>query len=70
MLEVSLERLRERAAPDAYAVFRLVAVEGRPVAEVASAFGLRRNHVSVVKCRMLGRLRAIAEEVVRGRGGE
>jgi RNA polymerase sigma-70 factor (ECF subfamily) len=59
LLEEALRRVLEdpHTKAETVAVFRACALEGRPVADVAAAFGLKENAVYQIKNRLMNRLR-------------
>lgn len=65
LLEEALRRVLEDAHTKAetVAVFRACALEGRPVADVAAAFGLKENAVYQIKNRLMTRLREMLAEL-------
>ncbi len=65
LLEEALRRVLEdpHSKAETVAVFRACALEGRPVAEVAAAFGLKENAVYQIKNRMVNRLRELLAEM-------
>lgn len=52
LLDVAKLRVRLRVAPHTWEAFRLVAIEGMPVTEVATAVGLRVTMVYVAKSKV------------------
>ncbi len=77
MIEEALQRVLgdPRTKPETVEIFRAIALEGRPVAEVAAQFGLKENAVYQIKNRMMTRLAEIVAAMESGRaapqhGGE
>jgi RNA polymerase sigma-70 factor (ECF subfamily) len=63
VLRLALERLRSETAPDKFAIFYLQAMRGLPLGEVASFYGVTKCNASVIKHRLLRRLKAKADEI-------
>jgi RNA polymerase sigma-70 factor (ECF subfamily) len=72
LLEEALRRVLEdpHTKAETVAVFRACALEGRPVADVAAAFGLKENAVYQIKNRMMTRLRELLAELEAGDPGK
>lgn len=68
LLEDALHRLLDdpRTQPESVAVFRAVAMEGQPVAEVAVRHGMKENAVYQIKNRLTTRLQAMMAELEQG----
>lgn len=71
LLEEALRRVLgdPHTKAETVAVFRACALEGRPVPEVAAAFGLKENAVYQIKNRMMTRLRELLADL-EGTGPE
>jgi RNA polymerase sigma-70 factor (ECF subfamily) len=63
VLRLALERLRSETAPEKFAVFYLLAMRGLPLGEVASFYGISKCYASVIRHRLLRRLKAKADEI-------
>jgi RNA polymerase sigma-70 factor (ECF subfamily) len=70
IMEDALARLAadQGLADDTWSVFRAYAIENRPVAEVATQFGLKENAVYQIKNRLLRRLRVDVARRLRDAG--
>lgn len=68
LLEEALHRLLtdSRTQADTIAVFRAVALEGQPAAEVAAEHDMKENAVYQIKNRLLTRLQAMVAEMEKG----
>ena len=65
LLEEALHRLLNdpRTQPETVAVFRAVAIDGRPVPEVAAEFNMKENAVYQIKNRLMTRLQGLVAEM-------
>lgn len=59
-----LEQVQTQVAPQTWAAFRAVALQGRDEESVAQELGMTVNAVYVAKCRVLARLRREAEGLI------
>src|SRR5262249_14947533 len=66
LLEAAKARVRVRVAPHTWEAFRLVALEGRPAAEVAATVGMQVAMVYVAKSKVQ---KLLQEEIRRLEGG-
>ncbi len=66
LLEAAKVRVRLRVAPHTWEAFRLVAMEGLPVAEVAARVGLQVAMVYVAKSKVQKMLREEIEKLEKG----
>lgn len=68
LIEEAIRRLLDdpRTNPETVAVFKAVAFEGRPAAEVAAQFGMKENAVYQIKNRLMTRLQALVAGLERG----
>jgi RNA polymerase sigma-70 factor (ECF subfamily) len=70
LLEEALRCVRDDATLDGrtFAVFEAYAIAKRPVAEVAAEFGLHENAVYQIKNRLMRRIQAEVEKLMRSSG--
>lgn len=61
-----LERLREVLTPRDVWIFEMLVIEEKPIDEVAKATGLAPGNLYVKKSRLLGRARALFQELMEG----
>ncbi|HCN28214.1 MAG TPA: hypothetical protein DIT64_05435 [Verrucomicrobiales bacterium] len=68
LIESALRRMLEdpRTNNETIEVFRAVALEGRPVAEVALQHGIKENAIYQIKNRMMNRLQALLSDMEQG----
>jgi RNA polymerase sigma-70 factor (ECF subfamily) len=62
---MAMEHIKSEFQPNTWQAFRLTAVEGRPVAEVAKQVGLSAGAIYVAKSRVLARLKEEVEQMRR-----
>lgn len=59
-------KVREEVAEQTWQAFEMVAIENRPVEEVASALGIKSGAVYVAKSRIITRMRETVETITEG----